>query len=132
MSRWSCAKHISCYLHSHTCLKGKNETHVLWQTGWPWWSFFCFMALPTHPTTANGASLVAQMVKYLSEMQETGYNPRVRKISWRREWLPTPLLLPGEFHEQRSLVGYSPWGHKESDATEQLTLNTWSLPKSLV
>ena len=36
---------------------------------------------------------------------------------WRREWLPTPVFLPGESHGQRSLVGYSPWGHKESDMT---------------
>ena len=35
------------------------------------------------------------------------------KTPWRREWLPTPVFLPGEFHGQRSLVGYSPWGHKE-------------------
>ena len=34
----------------------------------------------------------------------------VRKIPWRREWLPTPVFLPWEFHGQRSLVGYSPWG----------------------
>ena len=34
-------------------------------------------------------------------------------------WLPTPVFLPGEFHVQRSLVGYSPWDHKESDRTEQ-------------
>ena len=47
----------------------------------------------------------------------------VRKIPWRTEWLPTPVFLPGEFHGQRSLVGYSPWGHKESDRTEQLTLS---------
>ena len=39
-------------------------------------------------------------------------------IPWRREWLPTPVFLPGESHEQRSLVGYSPWGHKELDTTE--------------
>lgn len=35
-----------------------------------------------------------------------------------RKWQPTPEFLPGEFHEQRSLVGYSPWGRKESDMTE--------------
>ena len=38
-------------------------------------------------------------------------------------WLPTPVFLPGEFHGQRSLVGYSPWGRKESDTTERLTLS---------
>ena len=48
------------------------------------------------------------------------------KILWRREWLPTPVFLPGEFHGQRSLVGYSPWGHKESDMTEQRTLSLFS------
>ena len=47
-------------------------------------------------------------------------NPWVGKIPWRRKWQPTPILLPGKNHGQRSLVGYSPWGHKESDATEQL------------
>ena len=40
---------------------------------------------------------------------------------WRRECLPTPVFLPGEFHGQRRLVDYSPWGHTESDTTEQLT-----------
>ena len=43
--------------------------------------------------------------------------PGVR-FPWRRECLPTPVFLPGEFHGQRSLVGYSPWGRKESDTTE--------------
>ena len=37
------------------------------------------------------------------------------------EWQPTPVFLPGKFHRQRSLMGYSPWSHKESDTTEQLT-----------
>ena len=37
---------------------------------------------------------------------------------WRRAWQPTPVFLPGKSHGQRSLVGYSPWGHKEADMTE--------------
>ena len=49
-------------------------------------------------------------------------DPWVRKITWRRKWQPTPVILPGEFHEQRSLAGYSPWGCKESGMTEQLSL----------
>ena len=40
---------------------------------------------------------------------------------WRRQWQPTPVFLLGESHGQRSLVGYSPWGCKESDTTERLT-----------
>ena len=60
------------------------------------------------------ASLVAQMVKNLPAMHET----------WTSEWLlPAPVFLPGEFHGQRSLSGYSPWGHKESNTTEQFSLS---------
>ena len=47
------------------------------------------------------------------------FSPWVRKMPWRREWQPTPVFLPGESHEQRSLAGYSPGGHKELDTTEQ-------------
>ena len=43
-------------------------------------------------------------------------------ILWKREWQSTPVFLPGEFHGQRSVADDSPWGHKESDMTEELTL----------
>ena len=49
---------------------------------------------------------------------------------WRRKWQPTHLFLPGEFHEQRSLTGCNPWGHKESDRTEQLSLHLYDLKVS--
>ena len=58
------------------------------------------------------------MVKNLPAMQETGFKPLVRKMPWRRDWLPIPVFLPGKSHGQRSLAGYSPCGHKESDTTE--------------
>ena len=45
-------------------------------------------------------------------------DPWVGELSWRRARPPTPVFLPGESHGQRSLRGYSPWGHKESDTTE--------------
>ena len=41
-------------------------------------------------------------------------------LPWRRQWLPTPVLLPGKPHGRRSLVGCSPWGCEESDTTERL------------
>ena len=41
-------------------------------------------------------------------------------LGWRRQWHPTPVLLPGKSHGWRSLVGCSPWGHEESDMTERL------------
>ena len=55
-----------------------------------------------------------------------GFDPWVRKIPWKKEWLPTPAFLPGEFHGQRSLVGYSPWGHKELNMLDWLTLTYFS------
>ena len=67
-----------------------------------------------------GTSLVAQTVKHLPTMQETWFKPWVGKISWRRKWQPTPVFLPGKSHGRRGLVGYSPWGRKELDKTEQL------------
>ena len=48
------------------------------------------------------------------------FDPLVGKIPWRRKWQPTPVLLPGKSHGWRSLVGYSPRGHKELDTTEWL------------
>ena len=53
-----------------------------------------------------------------------GLDPWVGKIPWRRELQPTPVFLPGEFHGPRSLVGCSPWGHKELDTTEHLSLTS--------
>ena len=47
-------------------------------------------------------------------MQRPRFNPQVRKMPWSRKQLPTPVLLPGEVHGQRRLMGYSPWGGKES------------------
>ena len=61
---------------------------------------------------------------------ELGLIPGVRKTLWRKEWQPTPVFLPGEFHGQRSLAGYMPWGGKESDITEPLTLSLSSDSRS--
>ena len=71
--------------------------------------------------TLSGDSLMDQMVKNLPAMLETWVRSLFGKISWRRKWQPTPVFLPGKSHGQKSLAGYSPWGHKESDMTEELT-----------
>ena len=54
----------------------------------------------------------------MQEMQETEVQSLVGKIPWSRKWQPTPVFLSGKFHRQGSLVGYHPWGPKESDMTE--------------
>ena len=60
------------------------------------------------------------MVKNLPAMQETSVLSLDQEDPLEKEWQPTPVLLPGEFHGQRSLAGYSLWGCKELDTTEQL------------
>ena len=66
----------------------------------------------------------------VSDSKGSAYNagnlgsiPGLGKFPWRRKWQPTPVFFPGESHGQRSLMGYSPWDHKESDTTEQLILH---------
>ena len=72
---------------------------------------------------------MAQTVKSPPAVQEPRFDPCVRKIFWRRKLQPTPVFLPGESHGWRSLAGYSPWGHKESDTTERLPFHFHPLRK---
>ena len=61
------------------------------------------------------------MVMNLLAMQETRIRSLDQEEPLEQGMVPTPVFLPGEFQGQRSLVGYSPWDHKESDTTERLT-----------
>ena len=63
---------------------------------------------------------MVQTVKNPLAMQEICVQSLVGDIPWRREWLPTPVFLPGEFYGQRSQAGYSPWDHQEWDTAEWL------------
>ena len=67
---------------------------------------------------------MSQRLKCLPPMQETW----VQSLGWEdpleKEMVTTPVYLPRESHGQRSLVGYSPWGHKESDMTERLHITS--------
>ena len=76
-----------------------------------------------HQVVPADSALVAQAVKNLPAMQETRVQSLGQEDPWKRKWQPIPVLFPGEFHGQRSLVSYSPWGHKELDTTVQLTLS---------
>ena len=60
------------------------------------------------------------------------FSPWIGRIPWKREALPILVFLPEEFHGQRTLVGYSPWGQKESDTTERLnTFNTYYIAQNI-
>ena len=79
-------------------------------------SNLCF----NQPGILHDASLIAQSVKNLSAMQETQVQFLGREDLLEKEMATHSSFLPGESHGQRSLVGYSPWGRKESDMIEQL------------
>ena len=85
-------------------------------------------------TTASASVLPVSIQDFLGSSDRRESDPNagdptfkswVAKILWRRKWQLTPVFLPGKFHAQKSLTGYSSWNCKESDMTEQLTHNTY-------
>ena len=77
------------------------------------------------PKWCSGKNLLANAGDPRDVGSTPGFNLWVGKISWGRKWQPTPL--PGKFHGQRSLESNSPWGHKQSDMTKQLSIEDPSL-----
>ena len=95
------------------------EKHCFWST-WICWGPWVHQL----PWWLRGYSVCLQC-------RRPRFNPWVRKISRRRKRQPTPVLLPGKSHGWRSLVGYGPWGCKESDMTERRHFALFSLSPSL-
>ena len=89
-----------------TCYYTFVQTHRMYHTKREPWGF---------PGGSDSKKLLA--------MQETQVQPLGQEDPLGREWQPTPIFLPGKSHGLRSLKGYSPWGHKEKDMTERLTLS---------
>ena len=115
---------------SHSCPALINQLHLTYQAG-------CGMEAILGKEVAGSycsytkLQQIPQDFPYGSDSKSVclqcgrpGFDSWVRKTPWRRKWQPTPVLLPGDSHGGRSLVGYSPWGRKESDVTEQLQFQT--------
>ena len=98
----------------------KHGTLWIWPPSYSWPTSSIMHSVIYLPSYKNhlvfgmnwGISLVAQTVKNLPQCRRPGFDPWVGKIPWKREWQPTPVFLPGEFHGQRSLAGNSPWDRK--------------------
>ena len=88
-----------------------------------------FLALPVFATATDIWKLFCLLLSQLNrqEMADMVFNVDTNYSSWRRKWQPTLIFLPGKSHGQRNLVGYSPWGHKESVTTEHMSTNYSSL-----
>ena len=79
-----------------------------------------FMIHLSHPYVTTGKTIALTRRTFVGKVMSLLFNMLSRLVIQRRQWQPTPILLPGRSHGPRSLVGYSPWGRKELDMTEQL------------
>ena len=76
-----------------------------------------------HRNARKGAAYTLNIEKKGKLCPQPNFFPKELMLSLLGKWQPTPVLLPGESHGRRSLVGYSLWGHKESDTTKQISLS---------
>ena len=84
------------------------------------------------PTLAQlSAMLLAASINW-GGLCQVQLHPNPLQQRWRRKWQPAPVFLPGKSHGQRSLAGYSPWGHKESDMIKRLNNNPFNAEGSAV
>ena len=134
MSRWisdavpcqGCSPEIICNGHWSKTLS--NYWHVMLN---PIRFSYPLLAIPEDSLIRLSHSWWLRRQSVSLQCSRPRFNPWVGKIPWRRKWQPTPVLLPRKFHGWRSLVGYSPWGHKELDMTEWLHFLSGSSKASL-
>ena len=103
MSTWNLLKNTHTHTHTHT------------------YALYVIINIFYMYIISDWASLVVQSVKNLTAMQETWVQSLDPENPWRSKWQCTLVFLSGEFHGQRSLMGYSSWDRQELDMTEQKT-----------
>ena len=65
-----------------------------------------------------GGSEMVKKKEFACNAGDPGLIPELGRFPWRWEWLPIPVFLPGEFHGQKSLAGYSPWGRNQTQLSD--------------
>ena len=101
LATWYCSPILASLASSNLGVDGNLMVMAYGRVGFPWW--------------LSRWRILLQCWRH----RRCRFDSWVGKIPWRRIWQPTPVFLPGKFHGQRSLVGYSPWGHKDLEITEQ-------------
>ena len=130
--------HLAPFQHLDLAKKKSSERvpdSLIWSwlhtQPWPFYLDFHLLMLREIICFLLQTSLVAQKIKAsVYNAGDLGSIPRSGRSPWRRKWQPTPVLLPGKSDGWRSLVGNSPWGHKESDTIEQLHFTSGNMPRS--
>ena len=110
-----------CYLNLSYPFQHKDSIIFRKQGAWCVTLNFIDRSYTLHPKGLPGGTNGKEPA---GQCRRHGSNPWVRKIPWRRKWQPTLVFLLEKSHAQRSLVGYSPWGHKKSDTTEHVCMYT--------
>ena len=107
--------------HTHT----HTHTHTQRNTTQPYKGMkFCHLQLHRWTGRVPGWCSGKESTHQCRRSRRCRFKPQVGKIPQQRKWQLTPVFLPGKFHGQRSLVGYSPWGCKESDMTKHALMHT--------
>ena len=99
--------------HSYTCLLGAHvrlPIGIILKSGIGGSYDLCMHGLGMLQLGFLRGSVGKESTCNAGDASRHRFDPQVRKISWRRKWQPTPIFLPGEFHRQRNLAGYSSWG----------------------
>ena len=137
------AKAVKIHHDPSTCFTLKRQAQALFFLSSPLYCFLSFLTCPTvtflytapllnlmpchwallYPLPTRRTSGGSDGKESAGNAGDSGLIPGLGRFPWRREWLLTPAFVPGEFHGQKRLVGYSPWGFKKSGTTEQLTLS---------
>ena len=126
---WSVRAGLECRDHMISCIYGTHHTrkrliHLIDVVSTSlsainrWDMKYLFGGISWHSGGFPGGPNGKESTSQCRRRKRHGFDPRVWKMPWKRKWQPTPVHLPGKFYGQRSLVGYIPWGPKESDTTE--------------
>ena len=102
------------------CIKVKSEREVTQSCPTLSDPMDCSLLAPPSMGYSRQEYYYTQMLVYNIQCSISCFILPTKDSAWRRQWQPTPVLLPGKSHGRRSLVGCSPWGRQESDTTERL------------
>ena len=117
---WLIFVSVSCYFFSWFC----KDIWQIFSHRPQDWKMFVFIPIPKKSNTEECSNYCTiLLISYASKVMVKILQVRLQQYVRKRQWHPTPVLLPGKSHGWKSLVGCSPWGRKESDTTERLSFH---------